>query len=172
MPRLGTLRLSLIERGGRLAVRLKDADSEVRRRFRGIESFPIDSAWRIEARFEACAPARRVSVPNIPGLVDEETSPGALVFAAGGRTHRLDSILERGETDLWILFGDATNGRETYGAGRFVYVPPPVEGKTAIDFNKAYNPPCVFTPYSTCPLPPPGNRLPIRVEAGEMVYDK
>ena len=79
-------------------------------------------------------------------------------------------MLERGETDYFVIFGDRTNGTETYGAGRFLYVAPPVDGKTVIDFNKAYNPPCVFTPYATCPLPPPQNKLPIRVEAGEKQY--
>jgi uncharacterized protein len=168
--RFGTVSLSVIERGGRHAVRVRDAQSPARRAFRGIASFPVDPRWRFAARFEPYDPPRRVAVPNILGFVDEEIAPGAVVFEAAGATHRLDPILERGESDYWIIFGDATNGRETYGAGRFVYVPPPSDGRTVIDFNKAYNPPCVFTAYSTCPLPPPGNRLPFRVEAGEKLY--
>ena len=99
--------------------------------------------------------------------MEDEVSPGAVLFTAGGQELRLDPILERRESDYWIVFGDRTNGTETYAGGRFVYVAPPVNGRTTLDFNKAYNPPCVFTPHSTCPLPPAPNRLPIRVEAGE-----
>lgn len=80
-------------------------------------------------------------------------------------------MLEEGETDLFIVLGDATNGHDTYGGGRFLYATPPVGGKTILDFNRAYNPPCVFTPYATCPLPPKQNRLPFRVEAGEKAYE-
>ncbi len=130
-------------------------------------SFPIDPAWRIEARFEPYDPPRRRAVAGVQGTEEEETFPGAVLFEAAGGLHRLEAIRERGETDYWIVFGDATNGRETYGAGRFLYAPPPAGGRTVLDFNKAYNPPCAFTPFSTCPLPPAGNRLAIRVEAGE-----
>jgi uncharacterized protein (DUF1684 family) len=165
--RRGSVELHLIARGGRLAVRVRDADHDERRKFRGITSYPIDPAWRIEARFEAYDPPRRRDVAGVQGTVEEETFPGAVLFEAAGGLHRLEAIRERGETDYWIIFGDATNGRETYGAGRFVYVPPPAGGRTVVDFNKAYNPPCAFNPFSTCPLPPAGNRLPIRVEAGE-----
>jgi len=167
---VGSIRFYVIERDHRFAVRVKDNDSEARRAFHGIPAFPTDPTWRIEARFEPYDPARSITVPNALGHVDAETSPGALVFTRGGKTLRLDAVLERGETDYFVIFGDRTNGTETYGAGRFLYVSPPVDGKTVIDFNKAYNPPCVFTPYATCPLPPPQNKLPIRVEAGEKDY--
>jgi uncharacterized protein (DUF1684 family) len=103
----------------------------------------------------------------VAGTADAEIFSGAVVFTHGGSEHRLDAIAERGETDSWIVFGDATNGHETYGGGRFVYAPPAVDGRTVLDFNKAYNPPCVFSEYSTCPLPLPQNRLRVRVEAGE-----
>ena len=168
--RRGALSLSLIRRGERMAVRVRDRRSELRERFRTVAAFPVDPAWRIEARFEPHAPPRTIEIPNVLGTMDQEISPGALLFDAGGDIRRLDPILEAGETDYWVIFGDATNGRETYGGGRFVYVKPPVNGRTVIDFNKAYNPPCVFTPYSTCPLPPPQNRLTLRVEAGERAY--
>jgi hypothetical protein len=167
---LGTRQFELLERGGRLAVRVRDSQSAARQRFRGVEAFPVDPAWRLEARFEPYDPPKRIPMPSVVNTVEQEISPGAVVFEIAGVTHRLDPILERGETDYWVVFGDRTNGVETYGAGRFVYVPPPVTGRTVLDFNKAYNPPCAFTPYSTCPLPPPQNRLPIRVEAGEKVY--
>jgi uncharacterized protein len=168
--RHGTLLFYLIERAGKLGVRVKDSDSPARRDFHGLEYFAIDPTWRLEARFEPYDPPRSISVPNVLGHDDSEKSPGALVFERAGQTYRLDPVLERGETDYFVIFGDATNGRETYGAGRFLYVRPPVNGKTIIDFNKAYNPPCVFTDYATCPLPPAQNRLKVRVEAGEKEY--
>jgi len=170
MLRRGSLLFYLIRRGDRLGVRVKDSQSEARRTFRGLDSFPIDPAWRIEARFEPYDPPKSISVPNVLGQDSDEKSPGAIVFEHAGRTYRLDPVLERGETDYFVIFGDRTNGTETYGAGRFLYVKPPVGGKTVIDFNKAYNPPCVFTEYATCPLPPPQNKLPIRIEAGEREY--
>lgn len=165
--RRGRVEFHVIARGGRLAVRVRDTEREERRRFPGIAAFPIDPAWRIEARFEPYDPPRRRAVAGVQGTIEEETIPGAVLFEAAGSLHRLETIRERGETDLWIVFGDATNGTETYGAGRFVYAPPPVGGRTVVDFNKSYNPPCAFTAFSTCPLPLAGNRLPIRVEAGE-----
>jgi uncharacterized protein (DUF1684 family) len=168
--RYGTLLFYLIERRGRLAVRVKDSQSEARRNFHGLEYFPIDPSWRLEARFEPYDPPKPISVPNVLGHDDSEKSPGALVFERNGQTYRLDPVLEPGETDYFVIFGDATNGKETYGAGRFLYVKPPVDGKTLIDFNNAYNPPCVFTDYATCPLPPAQNRLKVRVEAGEKEY--
>ena len=166
----GGVSFYLISRQGRLAVRVKDPESEARRRFRGLSYFPIDPTWRIEARVEPNAGAKPISVPNVLGAETSEPSPGTLVFARGGRTYRLTPVLEEGETDWFVIFGDTTNGHDTYGAGRFLYVPPAKDGRTVIDFNKAYNPPCVFTDYATCPLPPPQNRLPVRVEAGEKQY--
>src|SRR5438132_13423089 len=104
-------------------------------------------------------------------MTSDEASPGALVFTLAGKTFRIDPILEQGEKDLFIIFKDATAGKETYPAARYVYASQPgANGKTVIDFNHAYNPPCAFTPYATCPLPPPQNRLPIRIEAGEKKY--
>ncbi len=170
MLRRGSLLFYLIRRGDRLGVRVKDSQSEARRNFRGLDYFPIDPGWRIEARFEPYDPPKSISVPNVLGQDNAEKSPGAVVFEHGGKTYRLDPVLERGETDYFVIFGDRTNGNETYGAGRFLYVKPPVDGRTVIDFNKAYNPPCVFTEYATCPLPPPQNKLPIRIEAGEKEY--
>jgi uncharacterized protein (DUF1684 family) len=104
-------------------------------------------------------------------MTDDETSPGALVFEVGGTTYRVDPILEKGETDLFVIISDGTTGKETYGAGRYLYVSPPDNtGKVVIDFNKAYSPPCAFTNYATCPLPPQQNRLPFSIEAGEKKY--
>ena len=168
---LGSVRLYLIERSGKLAVRVKDSEAETRKKFSGIDYYPIDSAWRVTARFEPYDPPRMLPIVNVLGMPEPEDSPGALVFDADGETHRLDAIGE-GES-LFIVFGDATNGSETYGGGRFVYTDlPSDDGTVILDFNKSYNPPCVFTAYSTCPLPPEQNKLPLAVRSGERVYAK
>jgi hypothetical protein len=139
--------------------------------FTGMEYFPIAPEWRLTARFEPYTPAKTIPIPNVFGRLEDSPSPGSLVFTVDGREYRLDPVLETGETDLFIIFGDQTNGRETYGAGRFLYAKPAgPDGTTVLDFNKSYNPPCVFTPYATCPLPPPQNKLPFRIPAGEKRY--
>jgi uncharacterized protein len=168
----GSLSFYVIERGKRMAVRVKDSQAQARRNFHGIETFPYQERLRIQARFEPYDPPRMIPVPNVLGTRDEEKSPGALVFEWDGKTYRLEPVLEEGETDLFVIFGDATNGSTTYGGGRFLYAKPPdTQGRTVLDFNRSYNPPCVFTPYATCPLPPKQNRLPISIEAGEKNYE-
>jgi hypothetical protein len=103
--------------------------------------------------------------------MDDSPSPGVAVFEKDGKTYRLEPILEEGETDYFFIFGDRTNGSETYGAGRFLYSAPAApDGTVVLDFNKAYNPPCVFSAFATCPLPTPQNKLPIPVRAGEKKY--
>lgn len=167
----GSLRLFVIERAGRYALRVRDLDSGARRAFRGLDYFAIDPAWVVEARFEAYEPARRLPIVNVFGDEIEMTSPGALVFERDGREWRLDALLESPQDDhLFVMFADATSGHETYGAGRFLHVPLPVAGRVRIDFNEAYNPPCAFTGFATCPLPPPQNRLALAVRAGEVRY--
>jgi uncharacterized protein (DUF1684 family) len=171
--RHGTLSFYLIRRGEKVGVRVKDSANPERKAFRGIVSFPVSSAWRVAARFEPYPAGRTIPIPNVLGNVTREPSPGALVFSIGSREYRLDAVEEQGEDDLFLIFGDGTNGTTTYGAGRFLYAPRPgPDGRTVVDFNKAYNPPCAFTPFATCPLPPPQNRLPIAVEAGEKSYGK
>jgi uncharacterized protein (DUF1684 family) len=163
----------VINRNDRLAVRVKDSESPTRNGFQGVEAFPADPSWRVNAHFEAYPPGRTLQVPTILGTVDTMAEPGAVVFEHGGKTYRLDTVLEEGETDLFIIFGDLTNRHETYGGGRFLYAKPAdAQGTVMLDFNRAYNPPCVFTPYATCPLPPPQNKLSVRVEAGEKMYGK
>ena len=165
---VGALRFYLIDRAGRIGVRVKDAESAALKAFHGIDAFPVDLRWRIEARVERHDPPKEIPVPNVLGAIYPEKSPATLVFDVGGKTYRLDAVDEEGTTDWFVIFGDQTNGRETYGGGRFLYVTPPAPGARAvIDFNKAYNPPCVFSPYATCPLPPPQNKLAVRIEAGE-----
>ncbi len=171
MVRLGTLSFYVILREGKLAVRAKDSESPVRKAFSGMEYFPIDPKWRVVARFEPYVPEKTVPVPNVFGRLEDSKSPGALVFEVDGQSYRLDPVWEEGTSDLFIIFGDQTNGHETYGAGRFLYAHPAgPDGTTVVDFNKSYNPPCVFTPYATCPLPPPQNKLEVRIEAGEKRY--
>jgi uncharacterized protein (DUF1684 family) len=166
----GSISFYVIARGSRLGVRVKDSEAETRRSFRGTETFPYDERHRVEARFEPYDPPRQIPVPNVLGTLEMQPSPGALVFELEGKTYRLDPVLETGDSELFVIFGDQTNGHETYGGGRFLYAKPAIGGKTTLDFNRAYNPPCVFTPYATCPLPPKENKLPIRVEAGEKKY--
>jgi uncharacterized protein (DUF1684 family) len=167
----GRIRFYIIRRGSRLGVRVKDSKNPALLAFDAIEVFPVSLEWRLEARFETYDPPKIIPVPNILGTVENEKSPGAVVFTLGGKEYRLDAVKEAGTDDLFLIFGDQTNGRETYGGGRFLYAAPPgPEKRVVVDFNKAYNPPCVFTPYATCPLPPRQNRLPIRVEAGEKTY--
>lgn len=167
---LGPLSLMVIRRGDRLGVRVRDRDSEVRRSFTGIDTWPVDPAWRFEARFEPYDPPRKIPIPTVLGTVEEMTCPGVVVFQAGGREQRLEPVLEAGTDDLFFIFADETNGNGSYGAGRFLYSDPPEKGRVVIDFNRSYNPPCAFTPYATCPLPPRQNRLTLRVEAGEKAY--
>jgi hypothetical protein len=167
MLELGSLRLCLIERGGRLALRTWDLDAPARRAFAGVDHWPVDPAWRLEARFEP-TPRRTLAVPDVLGTVEDTESPGEVVFEIGGASHRLQALPGGPTGELWLVFGDATNGDETYAGGRFLYTAPPGDdGLVIVDFNRAYNPPCVFSPYATCPLPWPANVLPVRVEAGE-----
>jgi uncharacterized protein (DUF1684 family) len=169
--KLGTLLINVVKRGERIGVRVKDTESRTPRDFKGLEYYPIDPKWRIEARFEPYQPPKTIPITNVLSMTDDETSPGALAFDVDGKTYRIDPILEKGETDLFVMIADETAGRETYGAGRYLYVSPPdASGKVVIDFNKAYSPPCAFTNFATCPLPPRQNHLPFRIEAGEKKY--
>ena len=169
--KFGSLLINVIKRGERIGVRVKDTESRTRREFKGLEYYPIDPKWRIQARFEPYQPPKTIPITNVLSMTDDEISPGALVFEIDGKSYRLDPILEKGETDLFVMIADQTTGKETYGAGRYLYVKPAdANGKVVIDFNKAYSPPCAFTNFATCPLPPQQNRLPIRIDAGEKKY--
>lgn len=167
---VGTLRFHVIRREGRPAVRVKDSDSPARRSFGTIESYPIDVRWRVEARFEP-APGRTVLAPDVLGTGQTYSAPGTLAFDIDGAPSRLEAFQESDEDDLFIVFGDATNGDTTFEGGRYLYSAPPDDrGVVVVDFNKSYNPPCVFTPFATCVLPLPENRLSLRIEAGEKRY--
>ena len=167
----GALRFYVIERAGNLGVRVRDLNNPHRLGFRGLEYFPVSTDWVVEARFERYQPAHHVRIVNILGMELEMESPGAVVFARDGREWRLDTVLEEpGDQELFIMFADGTSGHETYGAGRFLYIPTPAGDTVPVDFNKAYNPPCALNEFATCPLPPWQNRLQLKVTAGEKKY--
>lgn len=161
----------IIRRGERYGVRTWDTESKSRREFKGIERYTVNDRWRILARWKPYDPPKRMKVPTItPGYVEDYPVPGAAIFTLDGREYQLEPVLEEPDGDYFFIFGDKTNGKGTYGAGRFLYSKPAVNGEVILDFNKSYNPPCAFTEYATCPLPPPGNKLPFPVEAGEKAY--
>lgn len=160
-----SLRWFIIKRGDKYAIRLRDLESEYVKNFKGIVNFPIQSKWKLNAKFVPTA-GKKLRILDVTGRVYEEESPGKVVFTVNGREYALAATKEGNE--LFIVFGDATNKKETYGGGRFVYVGMPTSGdEVIIDFNKAFNPPCVFTPFATCPLPVAENKLSIEIPAGE-----
>jgi hypothetical protein len=170
MLRAGSVSFAVIRRGEKLGVRVRDSEAATRKDFRGLEHYPVASDWRFEGRFVPYPAPKHVTVPTILGFPEDDVAPGEIEFTWQGKPYRIMPIFEQGSDELFIIFGDRTNGKTTYGGGRFVYAPMPKDGKTVLDFNKAYNPPCVFTPYATCALPPPANHLPFEVKAGEKMY--
>lgn len=161
----GSISFYVIDRGGRLGVRIKDSKSPVRTQFTGLDYFPNDPAWRVDATFEAYPSPKRVKVPTMVGVEEEHEVPGKFRFQHDGRDIALEAF-DTGDV-LMIVFADKTSGKESYGAGRFLYVEKPNANRAVLDFNLAESPPCAFTAYATCPLPPPGNRLTMSVTAGE-----
>jgi uncharacterized protein (DUF1684 family) len=157
----------VIQRGDRYGIRLKDKNSRFRREFTGLHYFPVREQYRLTARF--VPDARKIPIPNILGQTESVSSPGYVEFTLDGRKLRLTPV-EESPGSLFFIFRDLTSGKETYGSGRFLDTDMPKNGQVVLDFNKAYNPPCAFTPFATCPLPPKENRLPVRIEAGEMKY--
>jgi len=168
---LGDLTLFVIKRQDRFGIRLRDKNSPLRKEFTGLTWFPIREKYRVTARWVAYVPPREIEIPNVLGQIDRLPCPGYASFALDRKELRLEPVIEvPGDKELFYIFRDETAGKETYPAGRFFYSDMPKDGKVVLDFNKAYNPPCAFTPYATCPLPPPQNRLPVRIEAGEKRY--
>ena len=168
MLQVNDLTMFVIKRGQRFGIRLKDKNSAMRKNFTGLKFFPPDERYRVTAKFVLYNPPRMIPIPNILGEMEQEASPGYVEFTLNGRVCRLDPITEDGT--LFFIFKDLTSGKETYPPGRFLNTPMPVNSEVTLDFNQAYNPPCGFTPYATCPLPPKQNVLAIRVEAGELRY--
>ena len=169
----GSLTWYVIKRGDRFLIRLKDSANPAIKNFTGIKRYPVDKRWRIKARLEAYDPPKKLKIANVLGQIYFQDCPGALVFEIGGKEYRLDPEGKVGNKSWFLNFSDETGGRETYGAGRYLELDAAdSNGFTYIDFNKAYNPPCAFSPFATCPLPPEGNHLGIRVTAGEKNYGK
>ena len=168
--RIGSVSFYLIDRAGKLAVRVKDSRNPARLRFKGIASFPVDPSYRVQGTFEAYREPRRVTVATAQGPSQAMVVPGVVRFSLRGQSLSLEPFLESpGDDNFFFVFRDLTSGRETYGASRFLDAARPAAGSAAVvlDFNEARNPPCAFTPFATCPLPLPGNIMAVRVEAGE-----
>lgn len=167
--KLGMVQMLAIVRQDRVGIRVRDSASDVRRNFKGIERYPGSAEWRKDAKFVPGSDSQKtIAVPNVLGHIDELPLAGTAVFTHAGQQFKLDAVRE-GDS-LFFIFGDQTNKTDTYGAGRFLYSELPKDGRVVVDFNRAYNPPCAFTSYATCPLPPKQNRLQLRVEAGEKRY--
>lgn len=163
---IGNVTLALIRRGERLAIRVWDRGASARQTFPPRQWFPIDPRYCVTADYKAYGKLRPVTMPDVTGGVQTMESPGEVVFRLSGRALRLTAA-EEDEGALFLIFTDSTTGKSTYPAGRYLYTSPPADGKVEIDFNRAYNPPCAFTPYATCPLPLQENHMPIAIEAGE-----
>lgn len=165
----GPLQWFVIKRDTRYGVRLRDSKNPALESFTGVERFPVDPTWRVIAHWEKTE-GRTIPITNILGQTTDQPSPGALMFTLNGKKFRLDALDEGGD-ELFMIFGDATNTKETYGAGRYLYVPKPDSlNQVIVDFNKAQNPPCAFTEFATCPLPPIQNVMDVEIRAGEKDY--
>jgi uncharacterized protein (DUF1684 family) len=165
----GNLQWTIIKRENKIGVRLRNLKSDQLAHFTGVQRFPVDPAWKVEATLVNENHPADISITNVLGQTSPQKSPGKLVFSINGKQYSLDALDEDGK--LFILFADATSGKTTYTTGRFLSADNPGPGgKTVLDFNKAYNPPCAFTPYATCPLPPAQNVLAVAVTAGEKKY--
>lgn len=160
------LRFLLLKLGDRYAFRLKDNNHVLKRNFKGLRWYDIDPKWRVEAKLIAPESPRQLVMNNIVGEKDVYDSAGFLEFELDGNPLRLEAA--KRDDGLFIVFRDGTSGRSTYGGARFLYADMPTDGKVALDFNRAVNPPCAFSPYTTCPVPPAHNRLAVRIEAGEL----
>ncbi|MHA6204003.1 DUF1684 domain-containing protein [Dyella soli] len=165
----GSANFFVIDRDGRKALRVKDSNAETRTHFVGLDYFPIDSSWRVVADWVPFDPPHELEIGSVLGTINKEKVPGKAVFHRDGHTYELMPIQEEPDS-LFFVIADRTSGRDTYGAARFLYAALPQDGKVVLDFNRAYNPPCAFTPYATCPLAPPENRLDLAVTAGEKKY--
>jgi uncharacterized protein (DUF1684 family) len=168
---LGDFTLAVHASGGRLAIRLRDKNCKLRRDFTALNWFPIDSSYRVTARFVSYNPPKSIKTQNLAGDTAKLVSPGFVMFSLGSSEYRLEAVLnDPHKANLFLVFRDFTSGAETYPAARFLDTDPPSSGSVILDFNKTYNPPCAYNPFTTCPLPPATNRLRVRIEAGEKKY--
>jgi uncharacterized protein len=172
---MGSLTMFVHKSGDRLAIRLRDTNSEIRRNFTGLKWFPPNEAYKVTGKFEPYPTPKAVRVPNILGDLEPYTAPGVVSFRLTGEALKLE-VYDAGSAEnrrFFIVFRDLTSGKETYPSARFLYADrPSANGEVVLDFNKAYNPPCAFNPFTTCPLPSEQNRLRVRIEAGELDYHK
>ncbi len=167
---LGRLELYVVARGGRHALRIKDPEAPTRTGFAGISSYPIAEEYRFNAKFHPYVEATPIDVPTVTGTPAPMFIPGVVEFRHDGADYTLRPLVsDPADTHFFFIFRDRTSGKETYGAGRYLYGDL-ADGRVELDFNKAYNPPCVFTPHATCPLPPRENRFDIPIPAGEKMY--
>jgi uncharacterized protein (DUF1684 family) len=164
---MGSLTMFVIRRGDKYGIRLKDNNSRLRKEFTGLDYFPVSEDYRIRTRL--VPDAKKIPISNVLGQIADTPSPGYVEFEIHGQKLRLTPV-EESPNELSFIFRDLTSGKETYGSGRFLDAELGKDGQVVLDFNKAYNPPCAFTPYATCPLPPKENRLAVRIEAGELKY--
>ncbi len=177
-PRLtiGTLNMYVIHRGHRFALRIKDAKSAALTGFHGLKWYAPNQSYRVTARWISYAPQKTFTIATLIGTSYPAQVPGSAEFTLHGKTFRLDPILEDPEVaKLFFVLRDTTSATTTYGACRFLYTGFPDRGldkpgELVLDFNRLENPPCAYTPYATCPLPPPQNRLPIPLPVGEQRY--
>lgn len=171
LMKLGSLTWYVIRRGEQFLVRLKDSENPAIAAFTGIDRYPVDKKWRVQARIEPYDPAKKLEIANMLGQISPTDCSGALVFTIDGKEYRLDPMGKPEDKSYFLIFTDETSGRETYGAGRYLSVDAPDStGTTYIEFNKAYNPPCAFSPFATCALPPKQNHVPFAITAGEKDY--
>lgn len=162
--------LTIIERGGAAFVRARHVEARSRTRFTGIEYWPTSRDWQIDAQFEPAAAGATLPIANILGLVEDQPTPGTVVFERDGTRYTLQALAGE-DGGLFLIFADRTSGHGSYSAGRYLDAPAPgADGRLQLDFNRVYNPPCAFTAFATCPLPPAGNRLDLAVPAGEKAY--
>jgi len=166
---VGGMTMVVIKRGRGMALRVWDAAAPGRIAFKGLRWYPAEPKLKVEAKFIPHQPPGKVKIQNIIGETIEMSNPGAVAFTIGGTLYRLEALLESDDADeLFFMFKDGTSNKTTYGAGRYLYTPLPKDGRVTLDFNRAMNPPCAFTSFATCPLPPMPNRLTVPIPAGEL----
>ncbi len=165
---IGDLTLYVHSSGDRYTIRLRDKNSQLRKDFTGTRWFPVDESYRVTSRYVPYDKPKQIEIQNVMGDTLQETIPGYVAFTVQGQELRLDAEVDG--SDASFVFRDLTSGHETYAASRFLDTKIEKDGSVILDFNQAYNPPCAYNPYTTCPLPPPQNRLAVRIEAGEKIY--
>jgi uncharacterized protein (DUF1684 family) len=168
--KIGDLTFFVHATGSRFAIRLKDKNSKLRKEFKGLHWYPVNEEYRFTARYDAYSSPRQVETETVLGDREKTSLVGYVTFLLGGKEYRLDAEKDDDTGGLFIVFRDLTSKTETYQAARFVDTDPPKDGRVELDFNKAYNPPCAYNPYTTCPLPSPENRMQVKIPAGEKRY--